>query len=114
MIVNVFTRFFTMCKTFFQSLIDFFNMTWSIIKTLFFWAKTLLIWVWNLIIEIFDWSLFQYLANWFDDLSYYVWFTGATFISSILFVIIVRIIIWFVFKMFRLNVDYKTMKTKRK
>lgn len=111
--VNI-SRFFTMCKTFFQSIIDFFNNVLSIFEVLWFWIKTLLSWVWKLITEIFDWTLFDYLFNWFNDLSLYIWYSGALFISSILFVVIIRIIISWVFKMFRLNQDYNTMKTKWK
>lgn len=97
-----------------KALVSFFDTTWSVIKTLWYWIKTLLSWTWSLIEWIFNWSLFEYLATWFNDLQLYVGFAGATFIASILFVIMVRICIWFVFRMFKLNVDYKTMKTKRK
>lgn len=114
MIVVNFTNFFTMCKQFFQSIINFFNSTWSILSTLWFWLKTLLNWSMKLINEIFSWSLFDYLYEWFNQLQLYVGFAWATFIASLLFVCMVRIAIWFVFKMFRLNIDYKTMKTKRK
>lgn len=119
-LVNVFSllitnlsRFFTLCKTFFQSIIDFLWNIWSILSTLWFWIKTLLNWIWSLIEYIFNWTLFDYLFNWFNDLSLYIGFGGVTFLSSIFFVILVRICIAFVFKMFRLNIDYKKMKTKR-
>ena len=114
LLVNNLVRFFTMCRTFFQSIIDFLWNVWSIFSTLWFWVKTLLSWIWSLIIYIFDWSIFTYLYNWFVDLSWYIWYGGAYFVSSLLFVIMVRIVIWFVFKMFRLNIDYKTMKTRWK
>lgn len=97
-----------------KSLVTFFDTTWSIIKTLWFWIKTLLSWTWSLIQDLFNWSLFDYLANWFNDLQLYIGFPWVIFMFSILFVIMIRIIIAFVFRMFRLNVDYKTMKTKRK
>lgn len=113
-VTNIFTRFFTLCKDFFQATVDVFSGISSIISTLRFWLKTLLSWVWSLIQEVFNWSLFDYLAQGFYQLSWYVWFWGAVFISSILFVVLVRIVIAWVFKMFRLNQDYNTMKTKRK
>ena len=112
MFTNNFVRFFSMCKTFFQSVIDFFNNVLSIISTLRFWLKTLLSWIWSLIVEIFDWTLFWYLLNTFNHLSSYVWLWTALFISSLFFIIIIRIVVAFVFKILRFNVDYNSLQKK--
>lgn len=107
-------KFFAMCRTFFQSILDVLWTIRSIIETLWFWLKTLTIASWDLIVWVFDWSLFEYLFNWFNSLTGFIGLWWTLFVVSLLSVVIIRIVIWFVFKMFRLNVDYKTMKTKRK
>lgn len=109
---NIFANFFTMCKVFFQSIIDFINSILSIISTLFFWLKTLLSWIRVLIVDIFEGQLFPFLVSTFNDLSSFVWFSTALFISSLFFIVIVRIVMSFVFKIFRLNIDYKTFVKK--
>ena len=101
------TKFFSMCRTFFQSIIDFFNNIWNILEWLRFWLKTLLSGLRTFIQQVFEWQLFSYLYSWFNDLVGRAWYAGA-FIAWFLFLVFVRIAIAFVFKLFRLNVDYRT------
>lgn len=104
-LITFFSRFATMCQNFFQSIIDFFNSVWSIISTLRFWLKSLFSWLRSFIDQVLSGQLFSFLWDWFSSLTGWLGF-GATFISWFLLLVFLRIIIAFVFKIFRFNVDY--------
>lgn len=109
-----FSSFFSLISNFFTSVWTVIWYVRSVFQSMWYWLTTLLSWVWDSLKNVI-WSwLFWYLYNWFMDLSWIVWYWPALFIASLLFVAMVRICIWLVFKMFRLNVDYKTMVSKWK
>ena len=106
---NVFVnKFITFCNT----IVAVLNYIWSILKTLWFWLTSLLTGVWDLISQLFAWQLFDYLWSWFVQLSQYIWTPAVIFISSLLLLVFLRIWIGFVFKLFRLNMNYKVFTKK--
>lgn len=102
-----------------QSLWDFFVSVSNVISDVasflisilgFLWYawKTLIVWVYKLFVRIADSGVFRSTSTAILNLSDYIWF-GAYFIYALLFVIIIRIIIAFVFKLLRLNIDYNAL-----
>lgn len=102
-----------------QSLWDFFVSASNIISDVasflisilgFLWYawKTLIVWVYKLFVRIADSGVFRSTSTAILNLSDYIWF-GAYFIYALLFVIIIRIVIAFVFKLLRLNIDYNAL-----
>ena len=97
-----------------NGILDLFSFLVSILWFLFYAWKTLLVWVYNLFIWILEWDVFLNVSETFLDLSDYIgiW---AYFIYALMFIIIIRIIIAFVFKLMRLNIDYNSLdKNTRK
>ncbi len=45
-------------------------------------------------------------------LAFYIWDWGISLLASILFIVLIRIFIAFVFKIFRFNVNYTTMQDR--
>lgn len=100
---NVFVnKFITFCN----SVVNVLSYLWSLLKTLWFWLTSLLSWVWDLIVQLFNWTIFDYVASAFESISYYIWTPAVVFLSSLFLIIILRIAIAFVFKILRLNIDY--------
>lgn len=110
MLFSLFQRFFNIVINFFSSILNFFTWLWSILSTLWFGAKTLFSKVIELVNEIFNWWLFDYVLWRFNELVLFIGRPAVLFISTLFFVVLVRIGIAFVFKMFRLNIDYKKWK----
>lgn len=105
-IVNVLSDIWT----WFQNIVDFLSSLLSFLISIlwFIWYawKTLLVWVYKLIVYVFEWWVFVNVARAFDFIADYIWTPWAIFVSALLFVIIVRIIIAFVLKIFKLDIDY--------
>ena len=109
-----FSSFYSLISSFFVSV---WNILWyirSIFQTLWYWLTTLLSSVYDTILKVFDTSIFNYLYNWLNDLAWFIGLGGALFISSLLFVAMIRIFIAFVLRLLRLKADYKTMLKKAK
>lgn len=100
---NVFvSKFISFCN----SVVSVLSYIWSLLKTLWFWLTSLLSWVWDLVVQLFNWTIFNYVGSAFSSISYYIWTPAVIFMSSLFLVIILRIAIAFVFKILRLNIDY--------
>lgn len=113
-----FTNWLTDLATFFDNIATMFRSVFSFILSIFgflYYAwKTLIIWVWRLFKWVINSWVFVNVSQAFLDLSEYLWI-GAYFIYALLFVIIIRILIAFVFKILRLNIDYNALdKNTRK
>lgn len=104
---NLFSQWVNMFRAFFNAVIDFFSSVWSIINTLWYGAKTLFASVLDLVNQILTWELFDHLPGRFHDLSQFIGGPATIFLATLFFVILVRIWIAFVFKILRLNIDYK-------
>lgn len=100
--------------SFFQSVIEIIWYWVSIFKTIFYWIGSLFGSVYDLFKEIISGSVIVNVWKAFGDLASYIWWPAVVFISSLLLVVIVRIVIAFVFKMLRLNIDYHTLNSKSK
>lgn len=111
--VSWFNNFYNIIRLLYNWFIDLLSNILSVFSALWFGMKSLLSWLSWLINDVFNGTLWNYLYNWFEQLAWFIWLPWALFISSFLFVAMVRIWISFVFKMFRLNTDYKTMKNTK-
>lgn len=111
-IITTITNFWKGVLSFFSSLWSIISWWISIIQAIFYWLTSLLSKVWDLAIQIFDWWVFTNVGRAFEILSAYIWWPATAFLGVMLFLIIVRIAIAFVFKIFRLNIDYHTDRAK--
>lgn len=111
-LINTLSNFSNWVMNFFNSLSSIVSSIISIVQALFYWLITLLSAVWDLVIQIFEWSAFINITSTFGTISNYIWWPATVFIATIFFVIIVRIWIAFVFKIFRLNIDYHTKRSQ--
>lgn len=105
-------------NTWLDNFINIIKSVFSFIVSIFWFIyyawKTLVIWVWRLFRWIMNSWVFNNVSEAFLNLSEYLWI-GAYFIYALLFVIIIRILIAFVFKIMRLNIDYNALdKNTRK
>lgn len=107
MLFALLQRFFNIVINFFSSILNFFTSLWSILSTLWYGAKTMFSKVIELVNDLFSWSLLGYVSSTFNDLVFYLWIKRTLFFSTLFVVILVRIWIAFVFKVLRLNMDYK-------
>lgn len=104
----VITNIWDFFSTFTNWVLDFISFLVSIVWFIRYAWKTLIIWVYKLFLRVLNSSVFLNVSQAFLNLSDYIWF-GAYFIYALMFVIIVRIIIAFVFKILRLNIDYNAL-----
>lgn len=109
----------------FTDIFSFFNHLTDIIESIvsfllwilwFVWYawKTLITWVYKLLYRIFDWWVFINVNKAFIQISEYIWWPATVFLSAILLLVITRIVIAFVFKIFRRDLDYNALQRKKK
>lgn len=113
-LINVITGIWNFFADLSNWILDFLGFLVSIVWFIWYGWKTLILWVYRLFVYILNSEVFLTVSQMFLNLSDYVglW---AYFIYALLFVIIVRIIIAFVFKLMRLNIDYNALdKNTRK
>lgn len=111
-LINTITSIWKWIFSFFSSLSSIISWIISIVQAIFYWLTTLLSKVWNLFLQLIDWGVFVNIGRAFDTISSYIWWPATVFLASMLFLVIVRIVIAFVFKIFRLNIDYHTDRAK--
>lgn len=104
---------------FMQQLWNAFLEIWSFIVSIFWFIyyawKTLIVWIAKLIWSVVDWWVFVNVNRAFDVISDFIGGPATIFIAALFLIIIIRILIAFVFKMMRLNIDYNTFdKNTRK
>lgn len=92
--------------TIWQSIIDVWAYAIWIFKAIFFGIWSLCTSVFQLAYHVFESNVFNSVSTAFEYVSGFIWWPATIFISTMLFVIIVRIAVAFVFKLFRLNIDY--------
>lgn len=110
-IIKAIEQLSNIANTITETIVNIFSYIVSILWFLFYAWKTLLVWVFKLLWNILEWWVFVNVASAFEKISYYIGGPATIFICALLFVIIIRIIVAFVFKILRLNMDYNTMKT---
>lgn len=111
-LTNAFTWFWKTVISFFDTLSSIISWWVAIVKALFFGLTSLLSKVWDLAVQILDWWVFVNVGRAFDTIASYIWWPATVFLASMLFLVIVRTVIAFVFKIFRLNIDYHTDRAK--
>lgn len=104
-----FVQFWSNVSSVLWSIWDFFAQVGAILKAIRYWCTTLFSGIMDLCREIFEWNVFVNVWNAFSDLADYIGWPAVVFIASLFVVVIVRIWIWFAFKIMRLNVDYNTL-----
>lgn len=104
--------FFSTIPETLSPIIKVFNYIWDILKALWFWLTSLLSWVWDLAVEVLDGWVFLNVVRAFETISWYIWWPATIFLGTMLFVIVFRIFVAFVFKLFRLNIDYHEDKSR--
>lgn len=79
---------------------------WDILETLRFWLTSLLTWVLDIALDVLGWlwGLVYYAWNSVWEL---IWWPATVILSSLFIIILVRIAVAFVFKFFKMNLDYK-------
>lgn len=97
---------------FYDSVVDIFWYILSILWFIWYWWKTLIVWVYKLLLSIFDSWTFVNVSLAFHDLGDYIGGPAVVFIGALFFIILVRIIVAFIFKLLRLNVDYHSLSDK--
>lgn len=113
-IVQAISDLWTNIIKFFNSIISVINYIYSMLKALWYWLTSLLTWTWQLIVQIFDWWVFNTVWTYFNYLASYIGYPAVIFISTLLFFIIFRIWVAFVFKIFRMNIDYHSLTSKNR
>lgn len=103
-IVNSTSSFFSVVRSVFSFFIEIFG-------ALFYLWKSLLIAIWKLFQYVISWEAFIKVFSTLKDISTYIGGPATAFLSALLFVIIARIIIAFLFKILRLNLDYNSLQT---
>ena len=95
---------------FFNSLSSIISSIISVVQALWYWLTTLLSAVRELIVQLFEWYPFINTASAFGIISNYIGWTATVFFATILFVIIIRIWVSFVFRILKLNIDYHSSR----
>lgn len=109
-----FSSFFQLLKSIFQGFVSVINYIIEIFKSIWYWLTSLIDWVKDLISEVFTWGVFDNVSNAFVYLTDYIWVPAVIFICTLFTVILFRIIVAFVFKLFRLNIDYHSLQSKNR
>lgn len=94
------------------SVVQVFSYIWSILKALWLWLTSLISPLWELIDGVLSNGALSSLAQTIDYISAYIWGPATVFIMTLFILILVRIVVAFVFKIFRLNIDYNTLQNK--
>ena len=109
---NWFTSLINTFTNIFSPIIQALWYVLSILKALWYGLTSILTWLWNLIVEVFNSGVFVNVNSAFIKLWDYIWGPAVVFIATMLFLIIFRIWLAFVFKIFRLNIDYHSLQSK--
>lgn len=113
-ISNWFSILITKIVSFFTLIWNFVWYLFDIVKALFYWLTSLLSWVWKVFVNIIDLWFFSSVWNTFSQIASYIWGPVTVILSSLFLLVIFRIWIAFVFKIFRLNIDYHSLTSKNK
>ena len=114
-IVNAISNFTIKISNFFEQIVNFVWYLVSIVKTLRYWLTSLLSASFDLFKQVFEWEAITTTITYFWKIAEYIWGPATTFLASLFIIIILRIWIAFVFKLFRLNIDYNSFdKNTRK
>lgn len=112
---NFFTGVLDFFVAIYEILVNIASFIISAIWFIYFAWKTLIVWVARLLYDVLDGSVFYNVNRAFVYISDYIWWPATIFLSALLLIIIIRIIIAFVFKLMKMNIDYNSFdKQSRK
>lgn len=93
--------------TFCTIIIDWWSFLWWLIKFIVFWLKTLLNFVRKAFTYIFSEDLFNSIWDTFTNLSVLMGSTSTIILMSLFFLAFILIIISFIFKLIKWQVNYR-------
>lgn len=92
--------------------VDIGSVILSIFKTLWYWLTSITSSLWSVFNDVIDNGAILWLYNTLNDIASLIWGPTFVLIASMFLIIITRILIAFVFKLFRLNIDYHALNSK--
>lgn len=98
-------------SNFFDSLWTIISYLWSIIEVIRYWFASLVSGAFNLVIEVLNWEAILNTARAFWKIAEYIWWPATVFLASLLIIIMLRIAIWFVWRILKMNDSYNMRKT---
>lgn len=109
---SLFTSLINSINSIWTSIIQVLSYIWSILKALWLWLTSLLSPLWELIWQVLWNGAVSSLLQAIDRISSYIWWPATVFIMTLFVIILTRIVIWFVFKIMRLNIDYHVLQNR--
>lgn len=106
-IVDIWLSLYDFIYDFWMTCINVLSYIISIVWFIFYGWKTLIIWIFKLFTYLVNGDLVNYVNSGYINLSQYIWSTWTIFLFCMFFIIVIRILIAVVFKIFRFNIDYK-------
>lgn len=114
-------QFISWCNSFYRLIlsikdivVDIWNTVFSILKTIWYWLTTLVSGLSNVFNEVLWNGALTTLYDTLNWIASYIWGPAMVIICSLFLIIVGRIIIAFVFKIFRLNIDYHALNSKNR
>lgn len=111
-IINIISNIGVTLSSFFSSVWSVLSYIRSMLKALWFWLISLISWVSQLLNQTLASDLLWNVAEQFVNIAKYIWVWPTIFIATLLFIIMFRIVVAFILKFFRMNIDYQEKSTK--
>lgn len=109
-IVSIFSGVYNFLIDFWETCVNVLSYIVSWLWFIWYWWKTLIVWTFKLVAQVVSGSVFLNVNNAFIYLSHYIWLVPTVFLSAWLLLAIIRILVAFVFKILRKNLDYNTLQ----
>lgn len=107
---NLILSIFNWITDFFAVIVDIWKNIISILSSLWYAVSTLFTWLRDIAKEVVSNGALVQVSSAFGQLSEYIGAIPAMLLASLLMIAMVRVIIAFVLKLFRLNIDYHVGK----
>lgn len=111
---NLILSIFNWITDFFGVIVDIWKSIISILSALWYAVSTLFTWLRDIAKEVVSNGALVQVSSAFGQLSEYIWWWPTILLASLLMIIMVRIIVAFVLKLFRLNIDYHIWNVNNK
>lgn len=109
---NLILSIFNWITDFFGVIVDIWKSVISILSSLWYAVSTLFTWLRDIAKEVVSNGALVQVSSTFGQLSDYIGAVPTMLLASLLMIAMVRIIVAFVLKLFRLNVDYHVQRNK--
>ena len=111
-LLDFFSSFYDLLVNFYDWLMSVLGSIAWILASIWYWFTTLTSWILNIqFVEIFNNGALVKANQTLIDLWWLIWGPAVVFLCSIILLVIARVVVAFVFKILRLNLDYQTHKT---